>query len=117
MRQILAILYESSGLANRNTRKIQRKLKELQHALDSRISRIPATTDEPGQLNPAAANGTFENNSTLNKWARLLLSGLIDRRWAILYHPMLNAVHTPIWAKIRLSLALPLLLISHEKKD
>ena len=66
--------------------------------LAARIARIPEP--EPSLLGQPAIAETYENNFSLNRWARLLLSAYADEKYCIACHPVLKAPVSQIWPEL-----------------
>lgn len=67
----------------------------LTEDLGQRIDRIPSLIE----IESTTAE-SFDNNNSLNRWARILLSAFVDQKYTILCHPLLKAATHAVWTDL-----------------
>ena len=99
-KHLLTKLFEQRPMTRSDVAQIRLELEKLKTKLLERIRRIPRSiagldTEEPPTM------ATYSGNAALNKWARLVLSGLCDKNWCFFYHPVVHSAISRIWAQLR----------------
>ncbi|KAL9097190.1 MAG: hypothetical protein Q9165_000617 [Trypethelium subeluteriae] len=100
MRKALSKLCGRSSPSIEDQSEMRAWFRNMTTDLASRIERIPrgASTRRGGSIRQPG--DTAEYRVRLNKWARLLLSGFIDRNWTVICHPMLKLSAQQLWPNI-----------------
>lgn len=95
IRRTLAHLFTGGPPSVHELVAMRAEFRVLADDLNQRIARIPTGTD-----NDSTSAGTFENNTSLNRWARILLSAFIDQKYTLLCHPLLKSANHATWADL-----------------
>jgi hypothetical protein len=94
VRRALARLFSATPLDRTSLAAIRSEFQTLENELASRISRI---SEASASGENSSVGEDFENNATLNRFAKLLLSALMDEAYSITCHPILRSPVADQW--------------------
>jgi hypothetical protein len=101
MRRTLYRIYGTPVLTKQDTVEGKLDFQQNTKELWQRINRIPdsASWESPGS-SPGSEGAIADREIRLNRYARHLLSTLIDRYWVLVCHPMVFKPLTEAWPGI-----------------
>lgn len=95
MRRTLSRLSNGKSLAPADLVAIRRDISSFNDDLRLRISRIQ--DPDSSEVSSDSPTDTYEDNAVLIRWAKLLLSALIDQSFCMFYHPLVRVQAQQIW--------------------